>query len=554
MKTILLLTIFLTTTFLSFSQNDIWKDKKEHKSAFYDLKKNKNFDNSELNLAETSTSEDYEETTMLFDETTKQWVNSSKISYVFTSNFSINTTDRYYFLWDSNLNEWINQKHRIITRDLNGNLIASIIYNWDVNLNQWIGSQNFYHEYDSDGKILQVINSKWDFNINNWKNYDKDNFSYDMSGYLIEVLNSNWDDTTKEWVFQYKSHDFMYDSAGNETQEIISNWDVNLSQWVLYGKFSYLHDYTNNHSQLIFSFWDKNTNNWIYNSREDYVTNLNGERTEDIIFTWDLNLIQWRPIVKNYWTYDLQNNLTGYIQYQIVNNQFIIYVKNFNTYDSFGQLTGSVGYIWDENLNDFVGGKKIEKSYYSLNSISQEINYSWDLNLKDWVFNYKYDDYLYDSDGRLAQFYKYNWDISTNNWKVFSRTTYSKKYEKDDDYDGVANNMDICINTPAGNVVNEVGCSKNKIIKIIHYPNPFINTINFSFDLPKDVDFIINIYDQKGSLKSVLNDGFYVDNKIEISWNASNFIDGIYFYKLNVGGKEVGKGTILKSSKSNKIY
>ena len=98
-------------------------------------------------------------------------------------------------------------------------------------------------------------------------------------------------------------------------------------------------------------------------------------------------------------------------------------------------------------------------------------------------------------------------------------------------------------------IVNKVN---SNAIKVKHFPNPFKESITFSFELPYGADFKIAIYGQLGNLVSELTVGDYMDNTYNVVWNANSFNDGIYFYRLITNGLEVGKGTIIKNVHSGK--
>ena len=87
-------------------------------------------------------------------------------------------------------------------------------------------------------------------------------------------------------------------------------------------------------------------------------------------------------------------------------------------------------------------------------------------------------------------------------------------------------------------------------IVVNHYPNPFRESITFAFEVPNGTNFNISIFHQSGTLVAELTNGAYENDGYTVVWNASAFIDGVYFYKLYSNGLEVGRGTILKSMNS----
>lgn len=98
-------------------------------------------------------------------------------------------------------------------------------------------------------------------------------------------------------------------------------------------------------------------------------------------------------------------------------------------------------------------------------------------------------------------------------------------------------------------IVNKVRANE---IKVSHYPNPFKESITFSFELPFGANFKVIIYNRLGNLVAELTNGDYVDLNYNVIWNASSFSDGVYFYEVLTNGLKIGKGTIIKNVNSGK--
>ncbi len=86
--------------------------------------------------------------------------------------------------------------------------------------------------------------------------------------------------------------------------------------------------------------------------------------------------------------------------------------------------------------------------------------------------------------------------------------------------------------------------------KLTNYPNPFHSPSNrgsgttISFDLPKSGDVDLTIYNIKGQKVKTLTNEKYPKGKHSLIWNGKNdknqdVSSGVYFYKLNVDGKDV---------------
>jgi hypothetical protein len=80
-----------------------------------------------------------------------------------------------------------------------------------------------------------------------------------------------------------------------------------------------------------------------------------------------------------------------------------------------------------------------------------------------------------------------------------------------------------------------------------NYPNPFNPSTTIKFGLPKESDVKIIIYDIYGREVHTLVNGKYNAGEYEITWNASEYASGVYFYKMITNNfYEVRKMTLVK--------
>jgi len=68
-----------------------------------------------------------------------------------------------------------------------------------------------------------------------------------------------------------------------------------------------------------------------------------------------------------------------------------------------------------------------------------------------------------------------------------------------------------------------------------NYPNPFNPVTNIKFDLPKDVNVTVRIYDMLGREVLLIADGFYKAGTYSINFDGSNLSTGTYFYRIKAG-------------------
>ncbi|MCP4632061.1 MAG: T9SS type A sorting domain-containing protein [candidate division Zixibacteria bacterium] len=80
-----------------------------------------------------------------------------------------------------------------------------------------------------------------------------------------------------------------------------------------------------------------------------------------------------------------------------------------------------------------------------------------------------------------------------------------------------------------------------------NYPNPFNAQTNVSFNLIVPGNVQLDIYNMMGQKVETLVDGYLKAQPYEISWDASEYSSGIYFYKLATNNQTLTKRmTLLK--------
>ncbi len=81
-----------------------------------------------------------------------------------------------------------------------------------------------------------------------------------------------------------------------------------------------------------------------------------------------------------------------------------------------------------------------------------------------------------------------------------------------------------------------------------NYPNPFNPATTIIFNLPKTANIELKIYDIEGREIQKITNGNYSAGEHRITWDASNFTSGVYFYKLTAsdGFTETKKMMLVK--------
>jgi hypothetical protein len=68
-----------------------------------------------------------------------------------------------------------------------------------------------------------------------------------------------------------------------------------------------------------------------------------------------------------------------------------------------------------------------------------------------------------------------------------------------------------------------------------NYPNPFNPTTEISFTLPRAADVRLDVFNIVGQRVTTLVDGQLGAGEHTVTWDASGFASGIYFYRLTAG-------------------
>ena len=82
---------------------------------------------------------------------------------------------------------------------------------------------------------------------------------------------------------------------------------------------------------------------------------------------------------------------------------------------------------------------------------------------------------------------------------------------------------------------------------ISNYPNPFNTTTTIEFNLVKDQDISLHIYDLTGRLISVLLENeTRLSGQNQVVFDGSNLTEGVYFYTIQSDGFTETKKMVLR--------
>ena len=98
--------------------------------------------------------------------------------------------------------------------------------------------------------------------------------------------------------------------------------------------------------------------------------------------------------------------------------------------------------------------------------------------------------------------------------------------------------------TSTGVVAAESGAVRDFIL-FNNYPNPFNPSTTIAFQLEREAPVRLSVYNLQGELVEVLKNGIAAAGMNSVTWRASGYASGLYFYKLEVGKMSVVKKMIL---------
>lgn len=142
-------------------------------------------------------------------------------------------------------------------------------------------------------------------------------------------------------------------------------------------------------------------------------------------------------------------------------------------------------------------------------------------------------------------------DLDGNSWNDIITTHYSHNF--------LSGNLHILFNDGSGNFLEEPQTLIDNFeiqspnVELSNYPNPFNPETEIKFSIPNDSKVDIEIYNTKGQKIKSLTQNNFTKGSHSIIWigddeSGKSVSSGIYYYKLNVNGKNeaVEKCLLLK--------
>jgi Secretion system C-terminal sorting domain len=95
--------------------------------------------------------------------------------------------------------------------------------------------------------------------------------------------------------------------------------------------------------------------------------------------------------------------------------------------------------------------------------------------------------------------------------------------------------------TDGGGPITDVGNNTQLTVKDYklyqNYPNPFNPVTTIKFDLKKNANVTIKVFDIRGREVSTPLNGYYTAGEYELRFDGSKLTSGVYFYQLAINGE-----------------
>lgn len=278
-------------------------------------------------------------------------------------------------------------------------------------------------------------NWHWDTTGNAWNLVGKEIFSYDSSNNQASDLSLNWDGSM--WVNNYLNT-YLYDVNHNLVLELVTTW--NGTSFVIYRGLFFIYD-SNNHL-VVDSAQLWNGTGWDSDNQNIYSYDANQDRVTKQSRYWDGTSSTWINDILNHYTYDGNHHLT-------IDSAF----------ESGGTLFTTDNYTYDVNFNL----TSIYETYFGSPVSHQLTTYTYDVNNNRLSFH------LFDPGAALTLYYAtYTYDVNNNRISTVSFDQPGGILQDSSHY---------YYHTILVGIRNAMQLNESKVII---YPNPFSNELNFS--------------------------------------------------------------------------
>ncbi len=267
---------------------------------------------------------------------------------------------------------------------------------------------------------------------------------------------------------------------------------------------------------------------------------------------WLKNIIDPNITIKIKNSDDIMSNNSDSISYT---NDYRL--DNFETFNNYWILTDNCSYtlsdvydglyalkFLDGNSATYKKAIKINTSALTFEFYAKTQNLT---NPSELIFEFSYDKInwtLCDSIQIISdsyEHYSFGLDVDISKEKIWFRIIDNQSRGNSIFIDDICvSNYVTAIDDDESVIINQFSLSQN-------YPNPFNPTTVIGYQIPQKTKVELNVYDLSGRLIENLVNKNQSSGNYKITWDATNYPSGIYFYKLNTDQNvDVQKMVLMK--------
>jgi hypothetical protein len=361
-----------------------------------------------------------------WDKINNTWINKSKYEYAYDpeGNMILNA----YYNWGGNPAFWRGENKSEFVFDSFGNQILNVSFVWNSYDNVWEGKEKYEKVFDATGNKTREAFFKWRFSdfgdqgfTFGWANGYVDTFAFNENKLLQRYLRGHWSPDSTTFYYQTKK-DYEYDAKDSLTQITTFNIYITDNSWKIESKEEYI--YESGKTTYAYYYMDNASDSLRKTNLRETFYNSNGFITSETKY--------YRPTYSDSFVGDTKYEYTyhadgihlfesQYYKFNIAQAKWIPQEKmKYPTYDSFGNKTEIIKSIWDVSSENWKFFSKLINNYNSNNIATLLSSYSWNESTNDWVGYSKYE-YKYDENGNLINSSNYSWDTVRNDWKGKSK-------------------------------------------------------------------------------------------------------------------------------------
>lgn len=377
----------------------------------------------------------------------------------------------------------------------------------------WENDFRILFDYDASGN--NTMTTFQNYSGSSWENSSRKVVVCDTNGNPIHQENQNW--MEQSWV-PYLANDNVYNQVSKLVQTITSQynyWDPT-PQWILQSKSTYTYNQDDKLTTRK-SFSPGPDSNWFPLFQEDYRYNSDGLEQSKKSIVSDDSGATWKPFVADTTAYNNNKNRT-YHKREYYNgsnwqNDYLVQ----STYNGDLEIERQET-IWSRTSNN-MSRERYVFTYNQQNMLNDVLEQYW--NNGAWE-NMWHDYYSYNQLGYHSEIESFFWNMSSWIPLIKYLMTYSMVVEVYDHSELIKD-----------------------FVLYQNYPNPFNSMTKIIYYLPTATDVSLKLFNAIGQEVKLVDSGFKLPGKYEITIDEFSLSSGVYYYQLITKLGETTKKMIL---------